>query len=89
MYYLWYGLIPVVWQRRDGNYRLVCLSGTGTNGAGQVKILDTFPKKRLKLWKLISVYLSRTDKNSAGQVYVFNTFPKERLDYIVISTPAA
>ncbi len=29
----------------------VCLSGTGKNGAGQVKILDAFPKERLKLWK--------------------------------------
>ena len=66
----------------------VHLSGTGKNGAGQVKILDTFRKERLKLWKLIFVYLLRTGKNSAGQADVFDTLPKERLNYFVISTPA-
>ncbi len=64
------------------NWKLqtVRLSGTGKNGAGHVKILDTFPKERLKLWKLLSAYMSRTGKNSAGQVDVFDTFPKERLN---------
>ena len=65
----------------------VRLSGTGKNRTGQVKILDTFPKERLKFWKLLSVFMSRTGKNSAGQVNVFDTFPKERLKYFVISTP--
>ncbi len=56
----------------------VCLSGIGKNGARQVKILDTFPEERLKLWKLLFAFLLRTlrtAKNSAGQVDLFNTFP--------------
>ncbi len=65
----------------------VRLSGTGKNRAGQVKILDTCPKERLKFWTLLSVCMSRTGKNSAGQVNFFDTFPKERLKYFVISTP--
>ena len=64
----------------------VRLSGTGKNGAGQVKILDTFPKDRLKFWKLPTAYLSGTGKNSAGQVILFDTFPI--MNYFVISTPA-
>ncbi len=63
------------------------LSGTGKNGAGHVKKFDTFPKERLKLWKLLSANLSRKGKNSTGQVNIFDTFPKERLNYFVISTP--
>ena len=66
----------------------VRLSGTGKNEAGQVKVLDTFPRERLKLWESLSVCMSRTGKNSAGQVNVFHTFPKKRLKYFVISTPA-
>ncbi len=65
----------------------VPLSGTGKNRAGQVKILDNFPKERLKLWKLLSVCLSRTGNSRAGQVYFFNTFRKERLKHFVISIP--
>ena len=63
----------------------VRLSGTGKNRAGQVKILDTFPKERLKYWILLSACLSRAGKNSAGQVDLFDTFPKERQTYFVIS----
>ena len=63
------------------------LSGTGKNRAGQVKILDTFPKERLKFLKSLTVCMSRAGKNSAGQVNVFNTFPEERLKYFVISNP--
>ncbi len=40
----------------------VRLSGTGKNRAGQLKNLDTFPKERLKFWKLLSVCMSRTGK---------------------------
>ena len=65
----------------------VRLSGIGKNRAGRVKILDTFPKERLKFWKLLSVCMSRTGKNSARQVNVFDTFPKERLKCFVISIP--
>ncbi len=65
----------------------VRLSGTGKNGAGQVKKFGTFPKERLKLWNILSAYLSRTCKNSAVRVDLFDTFPKERLNYFVISTP--
>ena len=72
--------------RQGWKLQTVRLSGTGKNGAEQVKILGTFPKERLKLWQLLSAYLSRTCKNSAGLVDLFDTFPKERLNYFVIST---
>ena len=77
-----------IWNLLQGwKLQAVGLFGTGKNRAGQVKILDTFPKKRLKFWKLLSVCMPRTGKNSAGQVVVFDTFPKERQKYFVISTP--
>ncbi len=65
----------------------VCLSGTGKNRAGQVKILDTFAKERLKSLRLLSACLSRTGKSSARQLDLFGTFLKEKPKYFVISTP--
>ncbi len=65
----------------------VCLSGAGQKRGGQVKILDTFPKERLKFRKFLSACMSGTGRNSAGHVDIFGTFPKERLNYFVISTP--
>ncbi len=57
----------------------VRLSGTGKNGAGQVKNLDTFLEERLKWWKLLNTYSLSTDKNCAGQVaeFICNFHPCE------------
>ncbi len=77
-----FGISDINILQQGWKLQAVRLSGTGKNRTGQVKILDTFPKERLKFWKLPSVCLSRTGKNRAGQV----DFPKERLKYFVIST---
>ena len=47
---------------RGWKLQTVCLSGTGKNKGGQVKILDTFPKERLKFWKSFSICLFRQAK---------------------------
>ncbi len=45
----------------------VCLSGTGKNSGGQVNILGTFPKERLKF---LPVFTSCYTSQSRGQAKV-------------------
>ncbi len=47
---------------------------TGKNRAGQVKVLYSFPKERLKFWKLLSVCMPWTGENNVGQVIVLILF---------------
>ncbi len=61
------------------------LSGTGKRRAGQVQILDTFLKDRLKCWNDCLSACPGQAKNSAGQVDLFDIFPKQRQIYFVIS----
>ncbi len=63
---------------RDGNYRLSACPDK--NKTRQVKILDTFPKDRLKFLEITVVCLSRTGKNRAGQVSFFQHFSKGKAE---------
>ncbi len=64
--------------------------GTDKNSGGQVNILGTFPKERVKfcLFSLVLILAQLgTGKNNGGQVDFFDTFPRERLNFSVISIP--
>ncbi len=68
----------------------VHLSGTDKNYGGQVNILGTFPKKRLKfcLFPLVvNLTQLRTGKNNDNFSKIMITFPHERQKFSVISIP--
>ena len=71
------------------------LSGVGKITAGQIKILDNFPKEKAEILEIRIYSLSSCSGQAKivqdwlldKQVNVFDTFSKQRLNYFEISIP--